>query len=98
MIIIRVLLKKEYKYIIWFTIKKCRINFKIQNFGFDITFKIISNSYKPYKLMSIYSLEETNNDSIILAYILFKYKDSESFKKIYPLLKEIYNYKGIRYI
>lgn len=50
-------------------------------FGLDLTFKIISNSYKPYKLMSLYGIDKKNNHIILVAFILLKFKDFNSLKK-----------------
>ena len=60
-----------------------------KQFGFDLKFRIIFNSYKPYKLMSIYSLDKTNNNIIIVAFILLKFKDSKSLIKILTSLFKI---------
>ena len=40
------------------------------------TFKIILKSFKPYKLMTIYTLEEKKNNIILACVLCIKYTDS----------------------
>jgi len=58
------------------------LNFKEwKQFELDLTFKIIQNSYKLFKLMSLNGIDEKNNHIKLVAFILLKFKDSNSLKK-----------------
>lgn len=58
------------------------LNFKeCKQFELDLTFKIIQNSYKLFKLMSLNGIDEKNNHIKLVAFILLKFKDSNSLKK-----------------
>ena len=58
----------------------------ITQYGIDCMYKIIQNSFKPYKLMTIYSINPDKNISNIVALISIKYTDSESLIKLLSLL------------
>ena len=60
-------------------------------YGIDITFKIIPRSFKPYKLMTIYTIDKEKNSTIICALICLKYNDEQSLIKIFSLLRAYYN-------
>lgn len=66
-----------------------------KQFGLDLTFKIIPISYKPYKLMSIYAIDKETNKIVIVCFILLKYKDANSLKKIFTLLRAMYYFEPI---
>lgn len=58
------------------------LNFKeCKQFELDLTFKIIQNSYKLFKLMSLNGIDDKNNHIKLVAFILLKFKDSNSLKK-----------------
>ena len=63
---------------------------KAKQYEIDCTFKIIPRSYKPYKLMTIYALDNIKNRSIIATFICLKYTDYNSLLKIYALLRGLY--------
>ena len=48
---------------------------KDKQFGIDCTFKIIPRSFKPYKLMTIYALDNNCNKTNIAAFICVKFID-----------------------
>ncbi len=58
------------------------LNFKeCKQFELDLTFKIIQNSYQLFKLMSLNGIDDKNNHIKLVAFILLKFKDSNSLKK-----------------
>ena len=57
-----------------------------------MTFKIIPRAYSPYKLLSVYAINEINNSIGIDALIFLKYNDAESLKKIFSILYASYNF------
>ena len=61
-------------------------------FGLDFTYKIIPRSYSPYKMMSLYAINENNKSIIIPCLILLKYKDSHSLIKLFELLNILYKF------
>ena len=61
-------------------------------YGIDITFKIIPRSFKPYKLMTIYTIDKEKKSTIICALICLKYNDEQSLIKIFSLLRAYYNF------
>lgn len=63
---------------------------KATQYGIDCTYRIIPRSFKPYKLLSIYAIDRTNNKSIIAVLICVKYTDYESLKKIFSILNAMY--------
>ena len=60
----------------------------------DITFKIIPKCYHPYKLLTIATLDNDNIKTILVGFVLFIYKDSISFLKIFEYLNNIYNFNS----
>ena len=62
----------------------------------DITFKIIPKCYHPYKLLTIATLDNDNIKTILVGFVLFIYKDSISFLKIFEYLNNIYNFNPSR--
>jgi len=63
-----------------------------KQFGIDMTYKIISRSYIPYKLLSLYAINKFNDTIGIGALICLKYNDTESLKKIFAILNASYNF------
>ena len=61
-------------------------------YGLDLIYKVIPNSFNLYKLMSLYCIDNRDNQAVIAALILLKYKDSNSFEKILSILKAIYKF------
>ena len=56
----------------------------------DITFKIIPKCYRPYKLLTIASIDKENSKTILICFVLFVYMDGESFLKIFEYCKYKY--------
>ena len=54
----------------------------------NITFKIIPKCYRPYKLMSIASIDYDNKKTVLIGFVLFKYIDYISYIKIFEYLYE----------
>lgn len=68
---------------------------KGKQFGIDCTFKVIPKIFKPYKLMTIYSINENENKVIISAILCIKYTDTEYLKKIFAYLNINYKFAPI---
>ena len=51
-----------------------------KQFGLYCTYKIIPTSYKPYKLLTIYSFNEKDNKIEIWALIFLKFSDTNTLK------------------
>ena len=49
-------------------------------------------TYKPYKLMTLYSIGSKDNNMILATLISLKFNDTESLKKILPLLNITYSF------
>ena len=64
-------------------------------YGLDCTYKIIPRSLKPYKLLSIYSIDKINNKSVIAALICIKYVDYVSLKKLFSILNAAYYFSPV---
>ena len=58
----------------------------------DITFKVIPKCYRPYKLLTIATIDNKNMKTILVGFVLFIYKDSNSFLKNFGYLNNIYNF------
>lgn len=58
----------------------------------NITFKLIPKSLKPYKSMTVYTIDPKNNRTILTALILLKFADENSLIKIFSLLSALYNF------
>ena len=65
---------------------------KAKLYGLDFTFHIIPNSFKKYKLMTLYAIEPTKHYTIISCLILLKFTDTNSLIKIFSILNAIYNF------
>ena len=63
-----------------------------KQYGVDFTFKVIPKSFSPYKLMSIYCIDNIENKTIIAAFVLLKYKDTNSLLKIFGILRATFNF------
>ena len=63
-------------------------NKNIKEYFIDITFQIIPKCYRPYKLMTIASLDPLNNHTILICFVLLVFTDSLSYKKIFSYLNE----------
>jgi len=61
-------------------------------FGNDFIYKIIPKSFKPFKLMTIFNIQNKTNILNISALIFIKYNDAESLKKIFSLLRAQYKF------
>ena len=75
---------------------KFRLNLKNKpeyiEYFIDITFKVIPKCYRPYKLLTIATIDNKNMKTILVGFVLFIYKDSNSFLKIFEYLNNIYNF------
>lgn len=69
------------------------VNYK--EFFIDITFKIIPKIFRPYKLLSIATIDFNNNKSLLIGFILFLYKDYKSFIKIFEYLNSNFNFNPL---
>ena len=58
----------------------------------DITFKIVPKCYRPYKILTIATLDIKENKTIIVGFVMFKYMDQESYIRIFKLLHDNYNF------
>ena len=78
---------------------KVRLNLmkkgSIIEYFIDITFKIISKCYRPYKVMKIATLDNEHNKTILIGFVLFIYMDNILYLKIYKYLNEIYKFNLI---
>ena len=63
-------------------------NKNIKEYFIDITFQIIPKCYRPYKLMTITSLDPLKNHTIIICFVLLVFTDSLSYQKIFHYLNE----------
>lgn len=63
-------------------------NKDIKEYFIDITFKKIHKCYRPYKLMTIASLDPIKNHIIQICFVLLLYMDLISYKKILKYLNE----------
>ena len=52
-------------------------------YGLDITYKIIPKSFKRYKMMTIYAIENKTNLPKLTALICLQNTDTESQKKVF---------------
>ena len=50
-----------------------------------ITFKIIPKCYRPYKLMTIASLDNDNIKTLLIGFVIFKYMDYISYTNIFNI-------------
>lgn len=56
-----------------------------KQFGLDCTFLIIPRSLKPYKLMTIYAINQEKNNTILTCLICIKYTYSQSLIKSFSI-------------
>ena len=61
-----------------------------KEFFLDITFKIIPKCFRPYKLITLAALDEKNNRTVLLYFILFIYMDWITYLNIFKYLNELY--------
>ena len=65
--------------------------FKNENYKeyfIDVTFKIIPKIYRPYKFMTIASINYQENKTVLICFILLKFLDQISYYKIFQYLHE----------
>ena len=65
---------------------------KFNDYFIDITFKIIPKKFRPNKIMTIATVDKDNNKTIIIAFVVFKFMDSESYYRIFKYLNENYSF------
>ena len=69
------------------------LNYKnYTQFELDTTFKIIPKSFKNYKLMTIYSIENKTNIPKLAALVCIRYVDSLSLKLLFGYLRVTFNF------
>ena len=61
----------------------------------DITFRIVPKCYRPYKLMSISTLDNINKKTILIGFVFFIFMDAISYQKIFQYLNENYEFNPI---
>ena len=67
-------------------------NTNATQYGIDFTFRIIPRSLKPYKLMTIFAIDNDNLNTVIAALICIKFTDVNSLIKIFSLLRATYDF------
>ena len=58
----------------------------------DSTFKIIPRKFNNYKLLTIATNDISNNLTLLIGFVCFKYQDSTSYYNIFKYLNELYNF------
>ena len=61
-------------------------------FFVDVTFKIIPKCYKPYKLLSLASIDNNNNKTKIICFVFIKYLDSITYERVFKYLNDNYKF------
>ena len=87
-------INKEEK-IIFFGTKTMYENFnnkEIKQFFIDITYKIIPNKYKPYKLLTIKGFNTKEFQILLCGLICIKYEDTKSLYYAFKYLKDFFNF------
>lgn len=67
-------------------------NKEYDDYFLDITFKVIPKKFRPNKLLTIATVDKINNTTLIIAFIVFKYMDTESYYRIFKYLNENYSF------
>ena len=67
-------------------------NTKFNDYFIDITFKLMPKKFRPNKLMTVATVDKDNNKTLIIAFVVFKYMDSESYYRIFKYLNENYSF------
>ena len=67
-------------------------NKEYDDYFLDVTFKIIPKKFRPNKLLTIATVDKINNKTILIAFIIFKYMDIESYYRIFKYLNENYGF------
>ena len=67
-------------------------NEKYKEYFIDVTFKIIPKKYRPYKLMTIASINYQEKKTVLICFILLKFLDKISYYKILQYLYDKSNY------
>ena len=63
-------------------------NKEYDDYFLDITFKVIPKKFRPNKLLTIATVDKINNKTILIAFIIFKYMDEESYYRIFKYLNK----------
>ena len=72
--------------------KKLKSN-NIDNYFIDVTYKVVPKYNKnKYKSLTITGIDNNSKSSYLCALILIKYEDSNSFKKIFSYLNNMYEF------
>lgn len=58
----------------------------------DEAFKIVPKKYKPYKILTVATIDYKNNKSILIGFVCNKYMDTISYLNIFKYLNEIYSF------
>ena len=59
-------------------------------YSIDSTFKIIPKKFDNYKLLTIVTNDISNNLTLLIGFVCFKYQYSTSYYNIFKYLNEIY--------
>ena len=65
---------------------------KFVEYFIDFTYKIIPKNFKPYKMMSIATIDYDNNTTILVGFVNLKYIDSQSILNVFKYLNENFNF------
>lgn len=68
-------------------------NLPLEEFFVEITFKLIHECFKLYKLMTLSSINYKENKPILIFLIFFRYMDSNLYYNILKYLNEIYQFQ-----
>ena len=63
-------------------------------FFIDITFKIIPKFWRPYKLLTIVTVDKKENKTILIGFVLFKFMKSKSYKRILKILNDNFDFNS----
>jgi len=58
----------------------------------DITFKIIPKIWRSYKLFTISTIDNKENKTILIGFVLFKFMNNESYRLILKILNENFDF------
>ena len=67
-------------------------NKEYKEFFIDVTFKIIPRKYRPYKLMTMATLDYKKNKTYLICFVLLKFLDQISYCKIFQYLHENFDF------
>jgi hypothetical protein len=68
------------------------INIDIKQYFIDITYKIIPNKFKPYKLLTIKGFDTKKLQIVLYGLFCIKYEDSQSLYYAFKYLKDFFEF------